>query len=289
MEVDPTPARPATLRVRAAAWTLGACGAYLAFRWVLGLVRLPLHTPVLALAAAAAAVSLGSIGLPIAAMAGTARTRQPRLMLLFGVLGVAVWVLLTIAGGRRWLSPPQVGWLSPVRDLAMILSVSGFGMLLAGRLKELNLLLPIGVFATFADFVVVNYGTVHRALTTSQGQRVLQSVSAKVPSVHPGIPLLTIGPADFLFLGVFLACVERFDLGLRRNALCLTLVLAASLVVVAITGLPVPALAPMSLTLLAVNWRRFRLTREEWISMAVVLGLAGALFLGYFLFVYPHR
>ena len=39
----------------------------------------------------------------------------------------------------------------------------------------------------------------------------------------------------------------------------------------------------MSLAFVAVNWRSFRLNREELIGSLVVLVLAGGLFLGYFL------
>ena len=282
---EPSP-EPAVPPIRVAAL---ACLGYLFFRWALVWTHLPLRTPVLVLLLASGVVAAGSLGLPIAGIAAIVRTRKPNWTAFLALSGLAVWLLLTLAVSRHWLTQLQYVLLSPVRDLGMIVTVAGFGILMASRLKELNILVPIGMFATFADFVVVHYGTVHRALSTTKGQQMLQSVSAKVPSVHPGIPLLTIGPADFLFLGVFLACADRFGLGVRRNALWFTVILTLSLLLVAITGWPVPALAPMSLTLLALNWRRFRLTRDEWISTGAVLVLIGALFLGYFLFAFPRR
>jgi hypothetical protein len=119
---------------------------------------------------------------------------------------------------------------------------------------------------------------------------VVAAVSAQVPAVHPKLVPLTIGPADFLFLGIFLACAVKFDLGLRRNVFILAGVLAASLVVIQLDLLSaLPALAPMSIAFVARNWRRFRLSREEIISTAVVIVLAGALFLGYFLFLFPKK
>jgi hypothetical protein len=114
----------------------------------------------------------------------------------------------------------------------------------------------------------------------------VQAVSAKVPSVHPAIATLTIGPADFLFLGVFLACAARFEMGLKKNAVVLAGVLGLSLALVQV--LPaIPALAPMSAAFVAVNWRKFRLTKQELISTAVVLAVMGGLFLAYFLLAYP--
>src|SRR5688572_31144170 len=63
---------------------------------------------------------------------------------------------------------------------------------------------------------------------------------------------------------------------LRRNAGILTAVLAVSLVLVFLVG-PIPALAPMSIAFVAVNWREFKLTKEEIVSTAAVLVLAGGL------------
>jgi len=181
--------------------------------------------------------------------------------------------------------------LETLQDVGKILAAGGVGVALAAGIRDLNLLLPAGLFAAFADFVVVNFGTVKHALSPSnpKGQALVKAVSAQVPPVHPALPPLTIGPADFLFLGLFLACAHRFDMGLARNARILTAVLAVSLLVVLFVGLPVPALAPMSVAFVAANWRRFKLTREELVSTAAVLILIGGLFVAYFIFIYPGK
>jgi hypothetical protein len=282
-EPDSGAARPG------AAWIWAALAAYVLFRWTVGVVRLPLGTPMGVLLFASAIVALGSIGLPIALIAALARAQVKGLIAgLIAALGLGLWFgLVAVAKGVPAGLFPVVATL---QDLGKVLAAGGVGLVFATPIREPNILVPAGAFAAFADFVVVNFGTVHHALKSSKGQAVIEAVSAKVPAIHPRLVTLTIGPADFLFLGIFLACAARFGMGLRRNAVLLAVVLAVSLMLIQanVVG-ALPALAPMSIAFVAANWRRFRLTREEIISTVVVIVFAGALFLGYFLFVYPKK
>jgi hypothetical protein len=264
-------------------WVLAAAVAYLLFRLAFSF-QLAAGTPGWVIALATVLAAVGSIGLPIALLAALVRAvRSPLHGFLVALVGLALW--FGLAAGVRGGPVAIVGGL---QDLGKILAAGGVGIAISGGLREPNILLPAGVFAAFADFVVVRFGTVKHALSTPKGQAVLKAVSASVPSVHPTVAPLTIGPADFLFLGVFLACAARFDLGLRRNAVVLAIVLALSLLLVQV--LPaVPALAPMSAAFLALNWRKFRLTRQEIVSTVVVLGVMGALFVGYFLWLFPKK
>jgi hypothetical protein len=261
--------------------------AYLVFRLVLAAVWLPAATPWWVLAPAAALTALGSIGLPAAGIAALVRCR-PSVPAAVGltVLGLALW--LGLAAVSRGMPPLVLAGSAAGQDVGKILAAAGVGIALAAGIREPNILVPAGVFAAFADLVVVNFGTVKHALSTERGQAMVAAVSAAVPSVSARLPALTIGPADFLFLGIFLACAARFGMGVRRNVLILSVVLAVSLLAVPFLG-PVPALAPMSAAFVAANWRRFLLTRGELASTAVVLVLAGGLFLGYFLFMFPGR
>lgn len=272
-------------RSRNGSWARAAAvlGAYLVFRWTLGVVRLPHATPAALLFVAACVSAAGAIGLPILGIAELVRRR-------ISVLGA---LALVVAGLGLWFGTAAIGrgWGAPVagalQDLGKILAASGLGIALAAGIKEPNILLPAGVFAAFADFVVVNFGTVKHALSSSKGQQLVQAVSAQVPAVHARLPMLTIGPADFLFLGIFLACAARFEMGLSKTAAVLAAVLALSLILVPIIG-PIPALAPMSIAFVVVNWRHFRLTRQEIVSTFAVLGVMGLLFVGYFLWVFPR-
>lgn len=288
MDTDASPQNPPPTPPREAgrtilAWLLG----YLVFRFTVGVLRLPVHTPGAVLLVANLLVALGSIGLPIGAIAAVARSRPAVPLRLLGVVGgIGLWLALA------FLTPPRpavlLAFSLAVQDIGKILAAAGLGLTLAGGIREPNILFPAGLFAALADFVVVNFGTVKHALSTSRGAAVVKAVSAQVPSLHPSLVPLTIGPADFLFLGIFLGCAARFGMDLRRTAWVLALVLGLSLVLVPFLG-SVPALAPMSLAFLAVNWRSFKLTKQEMVGSIVVVAAAGALFLGYFLTLYRHR
>lgn len=274
-------AEPHTPKPAPASAALVWLGAYALFRFTVGVLQLPLGTPDWVLLIANILVALGSIGLPIAGILALARLGVPWWRWLgLAVLGVALWI------GLAAVTPPRPGLVlalsATMQDIGKIVGSAGLGLALARGIREPNILFPAGLFAAFADFVVVNFGTVKHALSSPKGQAVVKAVSAQVPSVHPKLAPLTIGPADFLFLGLFLGCAARFAMGDRRTAWVLALVLALSLVLVPLIG-PVPALAPMSLAFVAVNWRHFRLSREELVGSIVVLVVAGGLFLGYFL------
>jgi hypothetical protein len=262
-----------------------AFAGYLAYRLVFGLLRLPDATPAWILAVAGILAAAGGIGLPIVAICALLRFRwSPLRAIVAAAAGLGLWLGLAAAGGMG--GGPVLG--GALQDVGKILAAVGVGLALAAGIKEPNILLPAGAFAAFADFVVVTIGTVGKAMSTSRGQELIQKVSAKVPTVHPSIPALTIGPADFLFLGIFLACAARFEMGLRRTAWILAVVLAASLLLVPVVK-AVPALAPMGIAFVAANWRHFRLTRQEILSTAVVLLVMGGLFVAYFLWVFPAR
>jgi hypothetical protein len=259
-----------------------AMATYAVFRWLLGILQLPIHTPRLLLVLVWFLVAAGAIGLPVLVLVSLVRLgRAAQVAVLSLAAGLALWLGLGLITGSV---PGMLGaGLEALRDLGKILAAGGVGVGLAALLREPNILLPAGVFAAFADFVVVSFGTVKHALSTPKGQALVQSVSAKVPSLHPALgPGVTIGPADFLFLGIFLGCAQRFDMGLARNARLLTLALAVTLLLTAVIP-AIPALAPMSLTFVVANWRQFRLSRAELVSTGIVLAAAGGLFLAFFL------
>lgn len=228
----------------------------------------------------------GAIGLPAAALACLAVLGLPRTLLAALLAGgIALWLGLTPLTGGDPLAGVVV---AAVQDLGKITAAGALGLALAGFLREPGILAPAGLFAALADLVVVRVGTVHQALQTEAGRALVSTVSAQVPAVHPAFGGLTIGPADFLFLAFFLGCAARFGMGVRRNAAMLTVVLGVSLLLVPVVG-AIPALAPMGIAFVALNWSRFRLTRSEAVSSVVVVALAAALFLGFFLWIGRNR
>jgi hypothetical protein len=214
------------------------------------------------------------------------QVRRPGLAGILLAVGVAGWVGVVLMGPAPPNPPNLVKAVGPSAGLALhlgeelfrILATLGLGVLLASALREPNILLPAAVFAAFADYFMVNFGTVHHTMKTEAGQQLVQAVSAKVPTVA-GLPVLTVGPADFVFMAFFFACVYRFDLHRQRTFWSLFVLLTLGLCFVVLLSAPIPALAPMALAFVGANFRRFKLSRSEMQAMgaAAVIVLVAAL------------
>jgi hypothetical protein len=251
-------------------------------------VRLPRSSPlwlVLTLIALSAAVFI-LLALAICTSLAHAVRRPPPAAVLL-IIGAVGWIL---ADSFLPKHPPvtpsaRVGMLVLANgvEVCRILAAAGMGILLANVIHEPNILLPAAVFAAFADYAVVHlpFGTVNRAMQTETGRHFVHSMSAKMPTIQ-GLPMLTIGMADFLFLAFFIACIYRFDLYLKATLVAWFFLLTLSLLLA--LAVPVPALAPMALGFVAVNFRRFKLSRSEMQAMGAAAVIVLILALGLFYF-----
>lgn len=148
-----------------------------------------------------------------------------------------------------------------------------------GRIiKHPNTLLAAAGFAAFFDVVVVSVGPVRALLETRSPLISAVSVGAG-SAASPGgwggrtvqlISSVTIGPADVLFIAVFLssvACLARhptFQLKSERSTFWwMFTFLCAALVAVQLGVRAVPALAPMAAAVLVANMRYAAFTRQE--------------------------
>jgi hypothetical protein len=256
-----------THRYSAAVWL----AIYIALQIGARFVNPPVHSlaAFIALALLSNALFIFAALAIIASLAYVVRRPVPALVLL--VVGGIGWGLSQKIGEKY----DPGGGLSAAREVYFIVAAVGLGVLLANAIRERNILLPAAVFAAFADYFMVHYGTVHAQLNRgAAGQKVISAMSAHVPRLHHHLPVLTVGMADFVFLAFFFACVFRFDLNLGGTFVALFILLTLSLFFVALVG-PIPALAPMALGFVVVNFRRFRLSKSEMQAM----GAAGALVL----------
>jgi len=155
--------------------------------------------------------------------------------------------------------------ISPAADLALILSATSFGILVSQIIREPQLLVPVALVAAIVDYWGVNYGTTKMMM--SFAPRVLGTVGWTVPRVGSLEPATIMGPGDFVFLGLFFACIARFRLNWRRSILLIYLFLLVSMLLVYFSRLSVPALVPMAGAVLAANIRCFRLKRSEWFAL----------------------
>lgn len=203
----------------------------------------------------------------------------PKFAALFLVAGLAVQFGLSAVvsqlGGRGLAAIV----LHAISQQGLPMWTVGLGALLATLLKDRNLLLPVSLFlALFDVFLVLTPSGITRTIM-KVAPKLLPSVAHQVPSVQtqaptgtPVAPFAFVGPADFLFLGLFFVAIFRFGLRARATFLWLLVALAAYLLLAMFVG-PVPLLVPIGLTVLIVNLPEFKMTKEEWVSTAVVAAL----------------
>jgi hypothetical protein len=213
------------------------------------------------------------------ARAATLLPQPGRILLLTGLVLAAPYVLLLYLRMQRVF--PPLWLLLTANNLFLPAAAALGGTALGRRFGHPNTLLAAAGFAAFFDIVMVTMGTV--AVALQHAPQVVSAVSVGGPIGVPGgraLPLLstvTIGPADVLFIAIFLAGVARLGLERRATLVALYVLLLAALAVAQLTPLPGPALAPMGLAVVLANARHARFTRDE--KVALLYGGAFALVL----------
>lgn len=161
--------------------------------------------------------------------------------------------------------------------IAMIFTATGIGYLVSLRIKDKNLLLPVVMFAAYIDFWTVTRGPV--SVMMKKAPEVATAVSAPIPQAGAGafMPLVSVGPGDFLFLALVFACIHRFKMNGRRNYWLIFGSMMIGMLVV-MSGLmdALPALVMLAVGTVAANWGKFKLSREEAVSTLVVGALLAA-------------
>jgi hypothetical protein len=265
--------------------------AYVALQVGGRFVRLPAGLPLPVILAVVVASVVGFMLLTVFMTAALTRAwLAPRAAILALVGGLAVWGGLLLLGGALASGGAKPGrgtaiLLAQGIDLARTAAAVGIGTLVATIVRDRNIMLPAAVFAAFADYFMVHYGTVHVALSTEQGQKLLTAMSSTTPEIKVGgvpIPVLSVGMADIVFIAFFLACAIRLGLNARGTLWAFAAILPAALLLVLITGWPVPALMPMALAFVVVNWRGFKLSAEERKAVAICAVVVAVATAGFF-------
>lgn len=159
-------------------------------------------------------------------------------------------------------------------NLFLTFSAVFLGYLVASILHSPSILLPVAIVAGLVDIWGVYFGTTF--MVQHAHPQVVTAVSAAVPAGKAVTgPLLTIGFGDFVFLGLFLTCIERFRMNTRTTLVMLYILLTLALTFVLLTGISVPALAPMAVAVVLANINKFKLKREEWFAILYVMLFIG--------------
>ncbi|GBC96190.1 hypothetical protein HRbin16_01992 [bacterium HR16] len=170
-----------------------------------------------------------------------------------------------------------------VSDTLMVLAASMLGLAVSHIIREPNILAPAALFAALVDFAVVSLW-IPRVMQAAP--HALSAVAVHVPQVGAkptpaGLrPIGIIGPADFVFLAFYFACVWRFQMAARATYIWMVIALAGYMFFQNVVGSltprfmnavdMLPGLVPMAVVLLLVNRKYFRFSREEKRAMAVV-------------------
>lgn len=208
------------------------------------------------------------------------------------VLSAAIWGgLLVLFGAVQ--GPPGMFLdlvLGPWTNLTLIVMAVLLGTFISLAIKDAPLMLPVLLVGGMVDYWGVYYGTTHHFVENAP--EIVERVSAKVPTVSFGgvyVPPTMIGPGDFLFLGIFFACMYRFDFDVKRTFWAFYGLLLVSLVLVNVFPIPIPALVPMAIAMLGVNWRKLKLSRAETFATLYGLGFLTLVLIGSVVFGWLRR
>jgi hypothetical protein len=210
--------------------------------------------------------------------------RSAGVAVVVGAVTQVGFTLVSRAAGEGVMA----GALLAVGQTGLLLWAFGLGALLATIIRDKNMLLPMGLFLPIADIwlVFAPEGVVFRTLQGAPERLADVAYQVPAPSEVPAAgfaePLVYVGPADFLFLAMFFVALHRFRMRVAQTFAWMVPVLAAYLMVVLVFGDAyigpfrlgaLPALVPIGLVIIAVNWREFRLTKDEKISTTVLITL----------------
>ncbi|MER3474370.1 MAG: hypothetical protein C4335_10145 [Armatimonadota bacterium] len=177
-----------------------------------------------------------------------------------------------------------------VSDTLMVLAASMLGLAVSHIIREPNILAPAALFAALVDFAMVSLW-IPRVMQSAP--QALGAVAVHVPQVGAkptpaGLrPIGIIGPADFVFLAFYFACVWRFGMAARATYIWMVVALAGYMFFQNVVGSltprfmdavdMLPGLVPMAVVLLIVNRKYFRFSREEKRAIAmtalIVMGI----------------
>lgn len=181
-------------------------------------------------------------------------------------------------------------------DLCVVALAAGLGVQLSRLLRAPNLILPVAVVLAMTDiWTVMLNGPVQRIMQsqTETAQRITTAMMVGLPpkELQTGAaPMAGAGFADFLFVAFFVAAVTRFapaDALFRATVKWVVGVLALYMLIVMFSGLALPAMAPIAVTVIILHRRLFTYTRAEVFAMIYALLLLAAVIGGMWMLSRP--
>lgn len=222
------------------------------------------------------------LGVPILAIYRVASADWTRKLALFFFLGgLAAWGGFFLLEGPAYRASPFLANLSVALSQVGIQTFCvGLGAFLATMLRDKNLLIPIAIFLAVYDVFLVrtNIGPTHQLIVHAPA--ILKSTAVRIPaaSTHHGNGIVAanayVGDADVVSLAAFFVALFRFRLRTRETFLFMLPTLIAYLLIVIRFDIELPALLPIGAVILLVNYREFKLSKDEKLGTAIIACLA---------------
>lgn len=263
-----------------------ALGGLAALRVLLGYVALPLEwLPTVNLILAALFLAVPIVALFFASNANW----HWKTAAGFVLGGLATQIGIVLLGEYVALPGPVAGILIAVGQAALTCWCAGLGALLATLIKEKNIILPIAIFLAAYDFflVLTPWGFTQKLLKVAQPA--FSKIAGQIPAVTSapthGVaqPQAFVGMADLVFLAMFFIALFRFRMRTKATLYAVVPALFLYLLIVLLFGGSevygfklgaLPAMVPIGIAVLAVNWKEFKLTKDEKLSTIVLAVLA---------------
>ena len=224
------------------------------------------------------------LGIPLLAITVAAqfpwRSKHAGLAVATGFLVQFGFLAVAMVGFRS--EGAVAGFLIAVSQIGLPIWCAGLGALVATLIREKNILIPVAIFLVMFDIFLVLTPAGLTGKMVKSAPQVLGAIGAQIPAVSSGPATGVVqkaalaGPADFVFLAMFMIAIYRFGMRGKETARLVIPVLITYMIVVQLLSLPLPALVPIGICVMAVNWKEFKLSKDEKASTAVlaVLGVA---------------
>lgn len=234
------------------------------------------------------------LGVPLIAITIAARHEwSPKLAIGSVLVGMFIQFGLPTAAGAVF-GRGVIGPLMPLAQIGLPIWTAGLGACVATLIREKNILIPIAIFLAMYDVFLVFAPIGFTRKLMAVAPQLLPKIGAQIPQVSTRStgthlpPAAFAGPADFVFLAMFMIALYRFGLKGRETARVVVPVLIAYMLIVEAAHLALPALVPIGLCVLFVNFREFKLSKEEKQS-TIGLAVVGAFVLGWMFVKFRHR
>lgn len=284
-------------------WPMVAATGVWCLSWLLVAGLAPELQPFLLSAAAPVSAIMGALLGSALVLVGV--SRRPRWTVAVGTLvaGVGLTVLCRFGPGVPDLacvpaSTARLLWLGV--GVGMLAWTTGAGWLLSLGCRQTSYVVMAALVGAVLDIYLVFFGHTGEVMTSGSSLAAALRDVSLLPWPVLGSDLIhgAIGWGDFVFLALFLAAAQRFDLGLVRNfwaqAAALTVGFTLGHVLSQLgSGLPgLPALPFMAAFLILANRGKLRIQPEDRRRIAWFVGLltvALAARAGWRIHVAPHE